>query len=78
MGTLITLWLVVAGGYYLCIAGLRLAWKLPAIAVFIVCLPAMPFVVAYRNRKEHPVQAKIIYWGWGAAYLILLLSCFTG
>ena len=61
------------GAYYVCVAGLRLAVKLPAAAVFVLCLPAMPFVVAYRNRSQHPGQARAIFWLGGAFYALLLL-----
>lgn len=56
--TLITIWLVVMGIYYLCVAMLQLAIKLPAAVIFVLTLPAMPFTVAYRNRVEHPIQAR--------------------
>ena len=62
MELLITIWLALMGIYFLCVAGMRLALMLPAVVIFIICLPAMPFIVAYRNRKEHPIQAKAIYW----------------
>lgn len=57
-----------AGLYYIAVAGVRLAFKLPYFLFLIFCLPAMPFFVAYRNRKEHPTQAKLIYVGWGLIY----------
>lgn len=78
MGTLITIWFVVTGIYYLCVAMLRFAVKLPAIIAIIITLPAMPFIVAYRNRAEHPIQAKVIYWGWGTIYAVWLVACFIG
>lgn len=70
MGTLITIWFVVMGFYYLCVAMLRLAVKLPAVVIFIILLPAMPFIVAYRNRAEHPILAKSICWMWGIIYVL--------
>ena len=73
MGTLITIWFVVMGIYYLGVATLRLAIKLPAAVIFVLTLPAMPFIVAYRNRAEHPNQAKTIYWIWGTLYAILCI-----
>lgn len=73
IGTMITIWLALMGFYYLCVAGMRLALKLPAAVVFIVCLPAMPFIVAYRNREEHPTQAKAIYWMGGILYALLAM-----
>ena len=69
--TIIAIWFVVTGIYYLCAVMMRLAIKLPAIALFIILLPAMPFIVAYRNRVEHPIQAKVLYWMWGVTYVIL-------
>ena len=71
MGTLITIWFAVMGFYYLCVATLRLAVKLPAVVMFIILVPAMPFIVAYRNRVEHPIQAKTIYWMGGILYVLL-------
>ena len=73
MGTLITIWLVVTGIYYLCVVMLRLAVKLPAIIAIIITLPAMPFIVAYRNRAEHPYQAKAIYWLGGILYVLIAI-----
>lgn len=78
MGTLITIWFILTGIYYLCVAVLRIAFKLPMAVAFILALPAMPFIVAYRNRKEHPIQAKTIYWGWGLIYTMLIAFCFIG
>ena len=75
MGTLITIWLVLMGLYYLCIVGFHIALKLPVIAAFIICLPAIPFIVAYRNRKEHPIQAQIIYWGYPVFYVLIIFIC---
>ena len=75
MGTLITIWLVLMGLYYFCIIGLRIALKLPIILAFIICFPAMPFIVAYRNRKEHPAQAKGLYWLGAITYLLLIAVC---
>lgn len=73
IGTMITIWLALMGCYYLCVVLLRLALKLPAAVVFVVCLPAMPFVVAFRNREEHPIQAKAIYWMGGILYVLIAL-----
>lgn len=74
MGTLITIWLAVMGLYYLCLAGMRLACKLPAVVTTIVTLPAMPFIVAYRNKSESPNQAKAICWLWGVLYAVVLIT----
>ena len=71
MGTLITIWFVVMGIYFLGGAMLRLAIKLPSVVLFIILLPVMPFIVAYRNRAEHPILAKGIYWMGGILYVLL-------
>lgn len=76
MGTLLTVWLIVTGCYYLCVVALRVALKLPAVVAYILCLPAMPFIVAYRNREEHPFQAQVIYWGYPVLYALVLQACF--
>lgn len=73
IGTILTIWFVLMGIYYLCAILLHLAVKLPAIIAFVVCLPAMPFIVARRNRKEHPVQAKALCWMTGILYALLAL-----
>lgn len=78
IGTMITIWLALMGCYYLCVVLLRLALKLPAAVVFVVCLPAMPFIVAYRNRQQHPIQAKTIYCLWGVLYAAVLVAGFIG
>ena len=75
MGTLITIWLVLMGLYYLCIIGFHLALKLPIIVAYVVCLPAMPFIVAYRIRKEHPFQAHFIFWGQLLFYALIIFVC---
>lgn len=71
--TLITIWLVVMGIYYLCVAMLQLAIKLPAAVIFVLTLPAMPFIVAYRNRAEHPIQAKALCWKYGVLIALITL-----
>lgn len=70
MGTLLTIWFAVIGIYCLCVATLRLALKLPAIAIFIILLPVWPFIVAYRNRAEHPIQSKAICWMWSILFVL--------
>lgn len=35
----------------------------------------MSFIVAYRNRKEHPIQAQIIYWGYPVFYALIIFVC---
>lgn len=49
--------------YCFCPIGLQPVLKLSAAIVFYVSLPVMPVIVTCRNRKKHPVQAKILYWG---------------
>lgn len=66
------------GIYYLCVVALRLAVKLPAAVAFVVCLPAMPFIAALRNKSDSPNQAKAICLIWGILYAALLVSCFIG
>jgi len=44
---------------------------LPRLLLYTLALPIMPFYVAHSNRKEHPMEAKLIYWLWGALYLLL-------
>lgn len=78
MGVIITIWLALMGLYYFCVVGMHLALKLPAVAAFVVCLPALPFIVAYRNRSKSPNQAKAIYLLWGLLYAVLLFFCFVG
>lgn len=73
IGILITIWFVLTGIYYLLVAGMRIAVTLPAAVLFVVCLPAMPFIVAYRNRREHPTLAKAIYWIYGILYALIAL-----
>ena len=36
-------------------------------------LPAMPFIVAYRNRVEHPIQAKVLCWMYGVLIALITL-----
>lgn len=43
----------------------------PIAITIIVCLPVMPFVVAYKHRKKHPWQARSIVIGWSLIYLLL-------
>ena len=47
------------------------------LAIILLALPIMPFVSAYRNRVEHPIQAKIICYLWGVIYAILFIVCLT-
>lgn len=69
-----TIWLVAMGIYYLGAVCLCLVKKLPAAVAFVVFLPAIPFIVAWRSRNEHPVMAKMIVWGWAIFYVLVLLT----
>lgn len=64
------------GIYYLCVGLLRLAVKLPAAVAFVVTLPAMPFIVAWRTRSDSPMQAIAICWLWAVVYAVVLAFCF--
>ncbi|MEG2758834.1 MAG: hypothetical protein RR908_03045 [Rikenellaceae bacterium] len=73
MGTLITIWLVVMLIYYISMSLFRSLILLPKAIYYIVCLPAMPFIVAYRNKEEQPKAAKAIYWLWGSLLSIIIV-----
>ncbi len=75
INTLFGIWLVVLGIYYLLKIAFHVAVGLPMILIKIITLPVMPFIVAYRNREEHPIQAKILYIGWGVIYALVILIC---
>ncbi len=75
INTLFGIWLVVLGIYYLLKIASHVAVGLPMILIKIITLPVMPFIVAYRNREEHPIQAKILYIGWGVIYALIIIIC---
>ncbi len=75
INTLFGIWLVVLGIYYLLKIAFHVAVGLPMILIKIITLPVMPFIVAYRNREEHPIQAKILYIGWGVIYALIIIIC---
>lgn len=75
INTLFGIWLVVLGIYYLLKIAFHVAVGLPMILIKIITLPVMPFIVAYRNREEHPIQAKILYIGWGVIYALVIIIC---
>lgn len=75
INTLFGIWLVVLGIYYLLKIAFHVAVGLPMILIKIITLPVMPFIVAYRNREEHPIQAKILYIGWGVIYVLIIIIC---
>lgn len=74
MGTVITIWLVLGAIYYISLLLFRGMLLLPKAVFYIVCLPVMPFIVAYRNRKEQPKAAKAIYVLWGSLCSIMVFS----
>jgi hypothetical protein len=49
--------------------------------LMVLFLPAVPFLLAYRIRKEKPVMSALIYALWGSFYvlvtLVLLLDALT-
>ena len=72
MGTFIVIYLLtVLCGYLLSVLFAAIRY-FPAVLFYTILLPVLPFHVAYKNRKEHPAKAKIIYALWGAVYLGLL------
>ena len=72
MGTIITIYLIVA----LCVVFIPILLKLTLSAVFyVLCFPVMPFIVAYKNWKIKPIQARIIVVLWGVLYLLIILLC---
>ena len=70
-------WASVIGFVYIFVILGRITLKLPMLAIILLALPIMPFVSAYRNRVEHPIQAKIICYLWGVIYAILFIVCLT-
>ena len=68
---LITVWVIISAAYYVS----RVVWGVVPyvlkILAVLVCLPAIPFVVAYKNRERHPGQARFIFAGWSLLYLLL-------
>jgi hypothetical protein len=40
--------------------------------ITILCLPAMPYIIAYKSKEQHPTQAKIIYWVYTVLYLLII------
>ena len=75
INTLFGIWLVVLGVYYLLKIAFHVAVGLPMILIKIITLPVMPFIVAYRNREEHPIQSKMLFWIAGIFYAIFILGC---
>ena len=63
---LITVWVIISAAYVWGVV----PYVLKILAV-LICLPAIPFVVAYKNRERHPGQARFIFAGWSLLYLLL-------
>lgn len=68
---LITIWVFIASAYYVSRAVWNVVPYVPKILAVLICLPAIPFVVAYKNRERHPGQARFIFAGWSLLYLLL-------
>ena len=68
---LITVWVIISAVYYVS----RVVWGVVPyvlkILAVLICLPAIPFGVAYKNRERHPGQARFIFAGWSLLYLLL-------
>ena len=73
INTLFGIWLVVLGIYYLLKIASHVAVGLPMILVKIITLPVMPYIVAYRNREEHPFLSKGIIWMYSIALALCIL-----
>ena len=61
---LIGIWFVVAVVFYVLKAARAVLPCIPKALGVLLCLPAMPFAVAYKNRETHPWQARCIVIGW--------------
>lgn len=68
---LIGIWFVVAVVFYVLKATRAVLPCIPKALGVLLCLPAMPFAVAYKNRETHPWQARCIVIGWSLLYLLL-------
>jgi hypothetical protein len=70
MGTIISIYLIVALG----VVFIKILFKFSFWTLFYaLLLPALPFLVAYKNWKIKPVQSKMIVALYGLLYLMLLL-----
>jgi len=72
MGTFIVIYLLTALFGYLLSMLISAIRYLPVVLFYTILLPVLPFYVAYKNKKEHPVKAKIICIGWSVIYLLLI------
>ena len=68
---LIGIWFVVAVVFYVLKAARAVLPCIPKALGVLLCLPAMPFAVAYKNRETPPWQARCIVIGWSLLYLLL-------
>lgn len=68
---LIGIWFAVAVVFYVLKAARAVLPYIPKALGVLLCLPAMPFAVAYKNRETHPWQARCIVIGWSLLYLLL-------
>lgn len=67
----ISIWFVVAVIFFMVKIARVAVFHIPAVLAVLICLPAMPFAVAYKNRETHPWQARCIVIGWSLLYLLL-------
>lgn len=51
----------------------KLIFTLFELFVLVVFLPIMPYLVAYRNRKEYPKMSKAIVWMWSITVALIIL-----
>ncbi len=55
-----------------------LIFNLLKLALIVIFLPVIPYLVAYFNRKKHPIQSKILVWltsiTWAISILIIILD----
>jgi hypothetical protein len=73
MGVLLSIYLIAA--FVLILAPIVLKTTIKT-AFFILAFPAMPFLVAYQNRKERPAISKTIFVLYSILYGLFILLCF--
>ncbi len=76
LSIIVTVWLACMGLYYGGVFLFRSALYVPAAVAFVVCLPAMPFIVAWRTRHETPGKTKALYIIWGVFYALFALAVY--
>ena len=69
---LIAIWVIIAAVFYVLKAARVVVPYIPKVLAVLICLPAMPFAVAYKNRERHPWQARFIFIGWSLLYALLV------